>query len=271
MTTSPLDLMVEDLREHIPQLEIRYKDSSKFMKLLGFLLTPVNPTFMTKFVTTVGTRVYFPNRKHIVDLPTDSMAVLAHEFVHMWDEEKEGSLKYVHSYLSPQLYFALTILAYCSLVSWIPGVVFIGGYLASCWAAKSNRIAGYGALAATVVLAIASAWLFAGWWAPLALLAAFAPLAPWPSKGRTRLELRGYSMSVAVHRWLIGKDASKSYLDAMQVYFTGPAYYFMSRSPSKIAEALEDALRATQTGDILQEEPYCVVYDSLKKHGRLVD
>ena len=269
--TDLLTSLTADLKEHTPDLEILYKDESKFMRLLGFLMGPINPTFMTMFVTTIGTKVYFPSREYVAAHPIESTAVMAHEFVHMLDESKEGALKYKHAYLAPQVYFVPALLVYSIFVNFIPGLVFLAGYAASCLAARANKYVGWAALATTIGSAFLSAWLFSGWAALGLLGATLLPLAPLPSPGRTRLELRGYAMSIAVYRWLTGKDYSTGGLNRMRSFFNGPAYYFMSWSPSKIADSLADAEYATRSGKIAKEMPYSVVYTSLKKHGRLVD
>lgn len=263
-----LPAVVEDLKRHVP-LEIRYKDSSMFMAVLAFLTSPFNPYFQTKFVTTVGNTVYFPSRSYVEDNPTGSMAVLAHEFVHLWDEKKEGSVRYKHAYLTPQAYGLLTFLAYSIFASWVPPVSLLAGYLAGCAVVQKSRVGGLVTIGAFLAGAFLLSWATSGIGGILAFSASLLPFAPWPSVGRTRLELRGYVMSVVVHRWLTGKEANPEMLRSFVSYFTGPDYYFMSWSKRKIETHLVAALEKQDS--ISTEEPYKIVYESLKKHNRVVD
>jgi len=58
------------------------------------------------------------------------------------------------------------------------------------------------------------------------LIASIVSFFPWPSKGRTLLELRGYGMSLAMEKWIYGEysDQSEEYV---KVVFDGWMYYKM--------------------------------------------
>jgi hypothetical protein len=260
-----------ELGKHIPGFEIRYKDQSKLMAVLGFLTAPFNPLFMTDFVTTWGKAVFFPNRQFVADRPLDSVAVLAHEFVHLWDEKAEGPLKYKHAYVAPQVYGLLTLLAFAIFFTPWPLVQLLVGYLVGCAIARKKRIAGLVTIGAFALGALLVTGLTTGVVGLLALVGSVVPLAPWPSRGRTRLESRGYAMTVAMQRWLTGEDMNPETLAKLRNYFTGPDYYFMSWSKTKIDDVLVDAAYGARTGSLADTGPYQVVADFLEEHGRLFD
>jgi hypothetical protein len=105
------------IRRRIPRFEIRYKDESLFMKLLGWLAF-FNPDFMTKYTTSWLWYVYFPSRAAVEAEPERFGKVLAHEYVHMLDQQKYG-LRFSLSYVSPQL--------------WAVGALGAIGAIWSCW------------------------------------------------------------------------------------------------------------------------------------------
>jgi hypothetical protein len=71
--------------------------------------------------------------------------------------------------------------------------------------------------------ALNALWL--GPWALLGLVPLLLAL-PWPSPGRRDIELRGYTMSMAVNHWRYG-DVQNDTKDWMITHFTGASYYFM--------------------------------------------
>jgi hypothetical protein len=103
--------------QRIPRFEIRYKDESLFMKLLGRLAF-FNPDFMTKYTTSWLWYVYFPSRVAVEAEPEKFGKVLAHEYVHLLDQQKYG-LRFSLSYVSPQI--------------WSLGALGAFGAFWSCW------------------------------------------------------------------------------------------------------------------------------------------
>jgi len=80
--------LVTALRQEIPGFEIRYKNESKLMKFLGFILF-FNKHFMTKFTTTLFKKVYFPNRSYVTkNNHRDAYFILRHEAVHLRDAKR---------------------------------------------------------------------------------------------------------------------------------------------------------------------------------------
>jgi hypothetical protein len=105
-----LQTLEERIKVLCPSFEVRFKDESLLMKVLGKVMF-FNKGFMTDFITTFGSKVYFPNRKKFLDDPLTSFRTLAHEFVHIMDYKK-NPVWFVLSYAAPQ---ALTLLALLSV------------------------------------------------------------------------------------------------------------------------------------------------------------
>ena len=89
-------------KDYFPNLEIKYKNESIFMKILSKILF-FKPDFMTSYSTKVGDTIYFPNKKSVQLRPISAVIILMHELVHMYDERKIGKLTFLLSYLFPQI------------------------------------------------------------------------------------------------------------------------------------------------------------------------
>lgn len=101
------DKSVERGKFYFPRLQIKYKDESIFMKVLGKLLF-----FSSKFATTtttIGSTIYFPSAQRVIDRPSPSVATLCHELSHMYSSEKKTRLLYSLYYLFPQILVFLSI------------------------------------------------------------------------------------------------------------------------------------------------------------------
>jgi len=110
-----LKKLEENIKTNIPGFNVKFKDESTFMKVLGKIMF-FNKDFMTKYITTIGTTVYFPTRKSYEENPVSTFFTLAHEYVHAWDyiQDKVG---FILKFLFPQILakFAIfTILAFFS-------------------------------------------------------------------------------------------------------------------------------------------------------------
>jgi len=97
-----IETLTQEAKKHFPDLEIRYKDQSIFMKVLGTLMF-FNKDFMTKYITTIGSKVYFPSEEHVATRPLSSSITLLHELVHIYDSKKFTSLLFSFLYLVPQI------------------------------------------------------------------------------------------------------------------------------------------------------------------------
>lgn len=109
-----LQQLENEIKSYAPNFEIRFKDESKFMKLLSKLLF-FNKSFSTNYVTTIGEKVYWPTRKSYTP---NSYFTLAHEFVHIMDYKK-SPIKFILGYSFPQI-LSLPFLLLPLLVWFVP-------------------------------------------------------------------------------------------------------------------------------------------------------
>jgi hypothetical protein len=89
----------------------------------------------------------------------------------------------------------------------------------------------------------------------LFFLTALLFLAPLPSYGRKKWEMRGYAMSMACNLWKHGSLKSEA-VDWIQRCFTGSSYYFMWPFPKAVRKELNVWIRRIENGDILAIEPF---------------
>lgn len=264
MTPQALASLETTIRELIPGFELRYKDQSKFMKALGCATRLFNPQFMTDFTTTWGSHVYFPSRASYEERPSESFVTLAHEFVHLYDENAQG-FKFRLSYAMPQALGAVVLLIHALVGSAVPLVVTLASFLAASLLAKRSLIAAWATLAVGGLLALILTYSLTGW-LTLLFLAGLAMLGPWPSRGRTKSELRGYGMNVALYTWTRGAMVEDVVIDGITKQFTGPNYWFMSRNAEKVKSALRAVSMRALAGNIT-EMPYVLVQQTLAKYG----
>lgn len=99
-------------------LQIKFKDESPLMKLLGAVMF-FNPKFMTSYTTTIGSTVYFTKREWLKKNPDAAAHVLAHELVHIRDAKEVGSFVFSYTYLLPQCLALLALLAIFSSWWWL--------------------------------------------------------------------------------------------------------------------------------------------------------
>lgn len=110
--------LVAAAQKHFPDLTIKYKDQSKFMKFLGFLLF-FNKKFMSNYTTTLGSTVYFPSETATTTRPVSSAITLLHEVVHVYDAKKVSKPVFGFLYLIPQVLVLLMIPLFFVLSWWI--------------------------------------------------------------------------------------------------------------------------------------------------------
>jgi len=252
----------EKLREEIPGFEVRYKNESTFMKVLGFLIFPFNQGFVDRFKTTIGKIVYFPTKTEYEADPESSFRTLSHEYVHLWDDQKHG-FKFGLSYMFPQLLAIIPLLVFGVLAwphSWLLAAPLVGWVLGSLIAHK-NLIAGLITIGTTVAATVAASFFLLVWWKGLVLLAGLACVAPWPAPWRTQWELRGYTMSAAVVSWMLGPSrVTSSYKEHIIKQFVGPNYFFMSWNRGHVERVLNDGVRDAANGSLQEHSPYRVVF-----------
>jgi hypothetical protein len=108
--------LVSAAKKYFPNLQIKYKDESRIMRLISKLLI-FNKGFMTEYTTTVGDTIYFPSKTFIKCHPVSSSVILLHELVHLHDQKCIGRIAFIFSYLFPQILVPVCLLMLL-LVSW---------------------------------------------------------------------------------------------------------------------------------------------------------
>jgi len=103
------------IKERVPDFEIKFKDESRFMKILGKVLF-FNKAFMTHYTTTIGKTVYFPSRALFEQYPGAYFYTLAHEYVHVMDYVQHPVL-FTLGYLSPQILALLALFSFLAFIN----------------------------------------------------------------------------------------------------------------------------------------------------------
>ena len=248
-----------------PELRIEFKTQSLTQKVLGYLMYPFNPLYMTRYTSTFAPVVYFPSREFYEGNPKSSFTVLAHEFVHLQDTKKQP-LWFRFSYVFPQIFAPLAFAVYVVLArthSWPLAVLFAGALL-STLIARVSMAAFFVALIGTLLGALFLAVVFSGW-ATAALVLGLVLLAPWPAPGRVHWERRGYAMSLGIYRWTFG-NVPQILRESVARSFTGSFYYFMSWQKDGTITWVNDTVDRASSGALAKEAPYGVVFDFL--HSR---
>ena len=113
---------VKLLKRGIPGFEVRFKDEHFLQKLIAVLVYPFNRKYMEDFTSTMYPYVYFPSRDWLKKVGyMTAFRVLSHEYVHLWDEQKEGHLRFKFRYLFPQVLGLLAVLAFFAFL-WKPAL-----------------------------------------------------------------------------------------------------------------------------------------------------
>jgi hypothetical protein len=108
--------VINKAKEYFPDLKIKFKDESLFMKILSYILF-FNKYFMTDYTTTIGSTIYYPSRKKIDKFEISSIIVLLHELVHIYDAKKVSKPLFSFLYLIPQS-LVLLLLPLFFLLDW---------------------------------------------------------------------------------------------------------------------------------------------------------
>lgn len=91
----------DGLSHNQKKFTIAFKNESLLMRIIGKILF-FNKDFMTNFITTIGTTIYFPNSELLEKgNEYNNIAVLAHEYVHVSDSKKYGQMIFSFFYLFP--------------------------------------------------------------------------------------------------------------------------------------------------------------------------
>lgn len=257
MSKELFDRVSESILIDHPSLKIRYKDESFLMKLLSLLIYPFNQRFSDGYVTTLGSTVYFPSRLDVSRDWKNAAEVLAHEGVHVYDNEKHP-LGFKLTYALNQFAIIPMIILFAIIGSWIPVVELLAGlslaYLSLYFVKKMTddifvqKISFFIPLAITGIFYIGLSFWFSGWMTFLAV-AVFIPLIPFSSMLRAEWEYRGYAMGIAMHYWM-HRSFPDSLTNRMVEIFTGPDYYYMDRSKSRVTSRIE-LIKLSVTSDTI--------------------
>ena len=277
MSKELFDKVAESISKDHPSFEVRYKNESRLMRLLAVLAYPFNESFVDGYITTLGSKVYFPNRADVAANYDHAADVLAHEGVHIFDAQRHG-VWFSISYALNQLALLPLLAAFAILGSWVPVASLVGlsalayGTLWLLMKLTTNRnarrIPFFVLIGAAVFTYIPLAIWLSGWWTILAV-AAFVPLIPVSSRLRAKWEYRGYAMGIAIQYWLHG-SVPDSFIERRIGTFTGPDYYFMDRNADRVRDTLKDIRASVIDGTILLgalARPYQRTLDVLKGLG----
>lgn len=135
MITTIFDSFSQNMRI-LYSFNIKYKNQSIFMKFLGILLF-FNKEFMSKYITTIGNTIYFPNEEFVQNNPEPAICILAHELMHIRQAEKYGKIIFSILYLFPQCLALLALLAPVSL--WFLVFLICLAPLPAPWRTKFER------------------------------------------------------------------------------------------------------------------------------------
>ena len=231
----------------IPGFAIKYKPDSKIMWLANRYARLFNPTFMTHFHTTLGSTMYLIGPEHLERGGKGFVDTVLHEATHMHDRREAGFLKYSAGYVMPQL---IALLA-APLIALSALLVLL----------MPNRLSAWIALVAGFIVSCGFwSWLVSPWM--LLFLLPLVALAPWPSKGRTKWERRGYQMSAAAEIWVYGRIVGRT-PSAMSKHFTGWNYYRMCPDEPHVITFLRHDIEDIESGKVLDDPWFKKAYEAL--------
>jgi hypothetical protein len=91
---------------------------------------------------------------------------------------------------------------------------------------------------------------------------------PWPSSGRTKLEKRGYAMTMAANYWLT-KEITPKLKQEIKGYFVKWSYYKMSWNAADIDSWLTTTEQAIKSGTLINDLVYGNVLQFIVNRGLL--
>lgn len=101
---------LEEAKQMDPSIRLLAKEDSMLMKVVGFIVKPFNPSFNTRYTTTIGSTIWMPSEIATI-LPEEAyLEVVVHEVQHILDHKRHGMLFKV-GYLFPQVLALLSLLA----------------------------------------------------------------------------------------------------------------------------------------------------------------
>lgn len=248
VNTDDVVRFVEHCKKKAPNFELRDgKTSSYLMNVIDGYVWPFNPKFMTRYITTIGGKVYFPDGMMRKD-PMGTIEVGSHEFIHSYDVFRLSAPLFAFLYLAPQLLALFALLAYGSFVNWVgllPIVAIITHLLTTALTFKIRKFTGFPLLVLSVVSSVVLSIFLIGL-ESLWMVVVVLPMAPIPSPGRAWAELRGYGMSI--HFEVAVGHRTKLMSKLRQ--FTTALYYFMWPFADYVREKLQRHEDRARAGDV---------------------
>lgn len=118
----------EVTQRHCPDARVMRKADSWFLKAVGFIMKPFNPTFMDQYITTIGKTIYVPDSFSTYN-DLEALDVIAHETQHVLDYVGNRP-KFIISYLFPQCVAVLSLFALLAflntwLLCWLFALLFL--------------------------------------------------------------------------------------------------------------------------------------------------
>lgn len=109
-----LDNLVKAAQRYFPDVQMKYKNESLLMKIIGKLLF-FNPVFMTGYTTTLGSTIYFPSEAFLKYKPVTGAVIFMHELMHVKDAKQISKPLFTFLYASPQILVLFCLaLFFCS-------------------------------------------------------------------------------------------------------------------------------------------------------------
>jgi hypothetical protein len=92
-------------------VKIKWKHDSFLNMVIGLILKPFNPNYMSRVVTTIGSTVYWPKGRWDETSTQGRFRTMAHEMQHVLDSRKHWFV-FGPSYLMPQIFAVFSLLAF---------------------------------------------------------------------------------------------------------------------------------------------------------------
>ena len=109
------DALYSVIKRRIPEFRVKFKDESKFQRLIGKLAI-FNPGYMTSYTSTFGANVWFPSREFVNSNRRRAFKILAHEYVHLLDR-KNHKIMFELFYVAPQVFGIFAVFSVLSVIS----------------------------------------------------------------------------------------------------------------------------------------------------------
>jgi hypothetical protein len=208
-----------------PTYKIVPKNTSTLHKTIGWIFSKIgNKDYMTNYGTTIHQITAFPDA-WLTGNELYIWQIALHEIQHAQDAQKVSNIVFDVGYLLPQLIGILGVLYSITILP----ILLLGGPLWPLWGLMSL--------------------LF---------------LAPVPAFGRAYIEIRGYTVSIAVDYWSGTLGDESDYLDWIVSHFSDFSYYRMWPFKKWVRSYFSQKLQELKAGTF-QLTPYLAACKNLCK------